>query len=84
MILATYNVNGIKTRLPRLFEWLAETQPDVACLQETKSADERFPHAAIASAGYAVVWHGMPSHHGVSVLARGGCAAARAAARPAG
>jgi len=69
--LATYNVNGIKTRLPRLLEWLAETQPDVACLQETKTADIRFPHAPIEAAGYGVVWHGMPSHHGVAVLARG-------------
>jgi exodeoxyribonuclease-3 len=74
MLLATYNVNGIKTRLPRLLDWLAEARPDVACLQETKSADARFPHAAIEAAGYGVVWHGMPSHHGVAVLARRGLA----------
>jgi exodeoxyribonuclease-3 len=69
--IATYNVNGVNGRLPRLLEWLAETQPDVACLQETKTADVRFPAPALQAAGYGAVWHGMPSHHGVAVLARG-------------
>lgn len=68
--IATFNVNGVNGRLPRLLEWLAETQPDVACLQETKTADIRFPAPALEAAGYGAVWHGMPSYHGVAVLAR--------------
>jgi exodeoxyribonuclease III len=71
MKIATFNVNGVNGRLPRLLEWLEETRPDVACLQETKTADVRFPAPALEAAGYGAVWHGMPSHHGVAVLARG-------------
>ncbi|TWO72890.1 exodeoxyribonuclease III [Caenimonas sedimenti] len=71
MKIATYNVNGVNGRLPRLLEWLDETRPDIACLQETKTDDSRFPAAAIEAAGYGAVWHGMPRHHGVAVLARG-------------
>jgi exodeoxyribonuclease-3 len=69
--IATFNVNGVNGRLPRLLEWLDETRPDVACLQETKTADVRFPATALEAAGYGAAWHGMPSHHGVAVLARG-------------
>jgi len=68
---ATFNVNGVKGRLPRLLEWLAETQPDVACLQEIKTGDATFPAKAIEDAGYGAIWHGQRSHHGVAVLARG-------------
>jgi exodeoxyribonuclease-3 len=69
---ATFNVNGVKGRLPRLVEWLEETKPDVACLQEIKTGDATFPANAIEAAGYGAVWHGQPSHHGVAILARGG------------
>ncbi len=71
MKIATFNVNGVNGRLPRLLEWLEETRPDVACLQEIKTSDERFPGAALAAAGYPAVWHGQRSHHGVAILARG-------------
>ena len=71
MRIATYNVNGIKARLPRLLEWLYEQKPDVACLQELKSSDETFPEAAIRDAGYGAVWHGQKGFNGVAVLARG-------------
>ena len=71
MRIATYNVNGVNGRLPRLLEWLEETKPDVACLQEIKTSDPRFPIAAIEAAGYHAIWHGQPSHHGVAILARG-------------
>ena len=71
MKIATFNVNGVNGRLERLLEWLAETQPDIACLQETKTDDSRFPADALAKAGYHSAWHGMPRHHGVAVLARG-------------
>lgn len=71
MKIATFNVNGVKGRLPRLLEWLQETRPDIACLQEIKTGDATFPAAAIEAAGWHAVWHGQPSHHGVAVLACG-------------
>jgi exodeoxyribonuclease III len=71
MKLATFNVNGVNGRLPRLLEWLAEAQPDVACLQEIKTGDASFPIDAIEAAGYGAIWHGQPRHHGVAILARG-------------
>src|SRR5262245_7795737 len=71
MKIATFNVNGIGARLPRVLEWLAESQPDVACLQELKSSDETFPEAAFADAGYGAIWHGQKGFNGVAVLARG-------------
>lgn len=71
MKIATYNVNGVNGRLPRLLEWLEETRPDVACLQEIKTGDATFPIAKIEAAGYGAVWHGQKSHHGVAILARG-------------
>jgi exodeoxyribonuclease III len=71
MKIATYNVNGIGARLPALLRWLAESKPDVACLQELKAPQERFPEAAIRDAGYGVIWHGQKSWNGVAILARG-------------
>lgn len=71
MRVASYNVNGVNGRLPRLLEWLDETRPDVACLQEIKTGDATFPAAALQAAGYGAVWHGQRAHHGVAVLARG-------------
>jgi exodeoxyribonuclease-3 len=69
--IATFNVNGVNGRLPRLLEWLEETRPDVACLQEIKTGDATFPAQAIEAAGYGAVWHGQRSHHGVAILVRG-------------
>ena len=71
MKIATFNVNGITSRLPRVLEWLAESQPDVACLQELKTSDATFPEQAFADAGYGAVWHGQKGFNGVAVLARG-------------
>lgn len=71
MRIATYNVNGIKARLPRLIEWLDETRPDIVCLQELKSSDETIPVADIVAAGYGAVWHGQKGFNGVAILARG-------------
>lgn len=71
MKIVTYNINGIKARLPRLVEYLAEQQPDVVCLQELKTSDETFPEADIRAAGYGVVWHGQKSWNGVAILAKG-------------
>lgn len=72
MKIATYNVNGVNGRLPRVVEWLEETQPDVVCLQEIKTDDTRFPAKPLATVGYHAVWHGQRAHHGVAILGRSG------------
>ncbi len=72
MKVASYNLNGIRARLPRLLEWLEREKPDVACLQELKCADESLPIADIEAAGYGAVWHGQKGFNGVAVLVRGG------------
>src|SRR4051794_14289899 len=71
MKIATYNVNGIGARLPVLLQWLACSKPDVACLQELKAPDEKFPVDALREAGYEAVWHGQKAWNGVAILARG-------------
>ena len=71
MKIASFNVNGVKGRLPRLLEWLEEARPDVACLQEIKTGDATFPALAFEQAGYSAIWHGQRAHHGVAILARG-------------
>jgi exodeoxyribonuclease-3 len=70
MKIATYNVNGVNGRLPVLLRWLAESQPDVVCLQELKAPQEKFPEQAILDAGYNAIWHGQKSWNGVAILAR--------------
>ena len=69
MKIATFNVNGIRARLPNLLEWLKREQPDIACLQELKCAD--FPTLALKEAGYESIAHGQKSWNGVAILARG-------------
>lgn len=69
--IATFNVNGINGRLNVLLRWLKETSPDIACLQELKAPDEKFPESAIQKAGYGAIWHGQKSWNGVAILARG-------------
>ncbi len=68
MKIASFNINGIKARLPRLKEWLAETRPTVACLQEIKSQDEGFPESEFEELGYSAIWHGQKSFNGVAIL----------------
>ena len=58
MLIATYNVNGINGRLSGLLAWLKEAAPNVICPQELKAPDEKFPEAAIRTAGYRAIWHG--------------------------
>ncbi|WP_295853443.1 exodeoxyribonuclease III [uncultured Xylophilus sp.] len=70
MRIATFNVNSIKARLPALLQWLEETRPDVACLQELKCLDADFPAAALEAAGYGAIWQGQKSWNGVAILAR--------------
>jgi exodeoxyribonuclease-3 len=69
--IATFNVNGIRSRLASLLQWLEREQPDIACLQELKAPDEAFPIDAIRAAGYGAIWHGQRSWNGVAILARG-------------
>ena len=71
MKIASYNINGVKARLPRLLEWLEETRPAVACLQEVKSQDEGFPAAEFEKIGYHAIWHGQKGFNGVAILADG-------------
>lgn len=72
MKIATYNVNGVNGRLPILLRWLAEQNPEIVCLQELKSPDEKFPEKALLDAGYQAVWHGQKSWNGVAILSRVG------------
>ena len=69
MKIATFNINGIKARLPRLLEWLSETRPAIACLQEIKSQDDGFPANEFEAIGYQPIWHGQKSFNGVAILA---------------
>jgi exodeoxyribonuclease-3 len=71
MKIATFNINGIRARLPRLLEWLEREQPDIACLQELKCADEALPVLDIEGAGYRALWHGQKGFNGVAILVRG-------------
>ncbi|HJS77288.1 MAG TPA: exodeoxyribonuclease III [Burkholderiales bacterium] len=70
MRIATWNVNSLRIRLPHLLDWLASQQPDVMCLQETKTEDHNFPHAEIQAAGYQAVYCGQKAYNGVAILAR--------------
>jgi exodeoxyribonuclease-3 len=75
MRIATWNVNSVKQRLPRLLPWLDERKPDVVCLQETKLADEAFAELlgdALAERGYEVAAHGEAAWNGVAILSRVG------------
>ncbi len=72
MRIATWNVNSLKARLPRVEEWLAYAQPDVLCLQETKLADTAFPTLAFGALGYESAHHGEGRWNGVAILSRVG------------
>ena len=70
MKIATWNVNSLKVRLPHVLDWMHEHRPDVVALQETKTTDDKFPAAAIAEAGYTVVYAGQKTYNGVAILSR--------------
>ncbi len=70
MKIASFNINGIKARLPALLEWLAEARPDVALLQEIKSVDEGFPRMEIEELGYNIETHGQKGFNGVAILSK--------------
>jgi len=68
--LATWNVNSLNVRLPRLLDWLAANQPDIIGLQETKLEDARFPAMEVAAAGYQAIFYGQRTYNGVAILSR--------------
>jgi len=68
--IATFNVNGIRSRLGNLLDWLQRETPEVVCLQELKADENAFPALALRSAGYGAIWHGQKSWNGVAILAR--------------
>lgn len=70
MKLATFNINGVKARLPALCDWLDSSAPDIALLQEIKSVDEGFPRDLFEDRGYQVVTHGQKSFNGVAILSK--------------
>ncbi len=70
MIIASWNVNSIKARLPNVVEWLGRTSPDIACLQEIKVIDENFPAAEFEELGYNVAVHGQKTYNGVAILSK--------------
>lgn len=70
MQLATWNVNSIRARLPKVLGWVRERRPDVLCLQEIKCLDEQFPRADFEAEGYAVETFGQKTYNGVAILSR--------------
>ena len=74
MLLATWNVNSLNARMPRVVDWLPSARPDVLCLQETKLADDAFPFDEFAALGYESVHHGQGQWNGVAILSRVGIA----------
>jgi exodeoxyribonuclease-3 len=74
MRIATWNVNSVVARLPRLTQWLEQTAPDVACLQETKIANDGFPADAVRALGYECALHGEGRWNGVAIVSRVGLA----------
>ena len=70
MKIVSWNINSLRKRQERLLAWLAQTQPDVVCLQETKCSDEQFPAADLRMAGYHSAFHGQKSYNGVAILSK--------------
>jgi exodeoxyribonuclease-3 len=70
MRIATWNVNSLKVRLPHVTAWLEQHKPDVLCLQETKTEDDKFPREAITATGYQAVYSGQKTYNGVALLSR--------------
>jgi exodeoxyribonuclease-3 len=70
MRIATWNVNSINARIERVLEWFEAVQPDVACLQELKCVDERFPYEGFERLGYNIATHGQKTYNGVAILSK--------------
>ena len=72
MLVATWNVNSLNARLPRVEEWVAEVQPDVLMMQETKLADDKFPHLTFSAMGYESAHFGEGRWNGVAIMSKVG------------
>ena len=70
MLIASWNVNSIRSRLSQVIKWLGEEQPEVLCLQETKVADQDFPYKAFEKIGYSVKFYGQKSYNGVAIISK--------------
>lgn len=70
MRIVSYNINSLRRRQDRLLTWLAQAQPDVVCLQETKCTDDQFPQLQLRNAGYYAAFHGQKSYNGVAILSK--------------
>ena len=70
MKIATWNVNSVRARLPRIVDWLETKKPDVLCMQEIKCLDEQFPREVFEEMGYRVATFGQKTYNGVAILAR--------------
>lgn len=70
MKIATWNVNSINVRMTQLLDWLQAAEPDVLCVQETKTVDEKFPHEELKVAGYEAAFTGQKSYNGVAILSK--------------
>src|SRR5262249_49392984 len=68
MILATWNVNSIRVRMPQVLDWLKANHPNVLCMQETKVTDDKFPLEDFEKLGYSCVFRGEKSYNGVAIL----------------
>ena len=70
MKIASFNINGVKARLPALLDWLRDAGADVVVLQEIKSTDDQFPRLEIEEMGYNIETHGQKGFNGVAILSR--------------
>ena len=70
MLIATWNVNSIRTRLPQIINWINQVKPDILCLQETKVINDDFPLEPFEKLGYEVIIHGQKSYNGVAILSK--------------
>ena len=70
MLIATWNVNSIRTRLTQIINWINTVNPDILCLQETKVVDEDFPYKPFEDLGYQVMVHGQKSYNGVAIITK--------------
>ena len=70
MLIATWNVNSIRTRLSQIIDWINQVNPDILCLQETKVMDESFPIEPFKNIGYSVEIYGQKSYNGVAIISK--------------
>ena len=70
MLIATWNVNSIRTRLSQIIDWINQVNPDILCLQETKVMDDSFPIEPFENLGYSVKVYGQKSYNGVAIISK--------------